>query len=34
MTVEELKEKKYEMEQKISVAMKEFEECTTGNKGN
>lgn len=29
MTVEELKEKKYEMEQKISVAMKEFEECTT-----
>lgn len=29
MTVEELKAKKYEMEQKISVAMKEFEECTT-----
>lgn len=29
MTVDELKAKKYEMEQKISVAMKEFEECTT-----
>ena len=28
MTVEELKAKKYEMEQKISVAIKEFEECT------
>lgn len=29
MMVEELKAKKYEMEQKISVAIKEFEECTT-----
>lgn len=28
MTIEELKEKKNEMEQKISVAIKEFEECT------
>lgn len=28
MTVEELKAKKYEMEQKISVAIKDFEECT------
>ena len=28
MMVEELKAKKYEMEQKISVAIKEFEECT------
>ena len=28
MTVEELKAKKSEMEQKISVSIKEFEECT------
>lgn len=28
MTIKELKEKKYELEQKISVAIKEFEECT------
>lgn len=28
MTIEELKAKKYEIEQKISVAIKEFEECT------
>ena len=26
--IEELKAKKYEIEQKISVAIKEFEECT------
>lgn len=28
MTIEEIKEKKSEMEQKISAAMKEFEEAT------
>lgn len=29
MTIEELKEKKNIMEQKISMAIKEFEECTS-----
>lgn len=28
MTIEELKAKKSEMEQKISIAIKDFEECT------
>ena len=28
MTIEEVKEKKLEMERKISIAMKEFEEAT------
>ena len=28
MTIEELKAKKSEMEQKISVAIKDFEDCT------